>query len=90
MSKTASQKLLRDLNQRIGQIEHEKSLMAEYNGRLEQQLSECRQVSNAHCLQADNYRVQLAELRERVEELEEVGGTKIAELEAELAELKKQ
>ena len=33
---------------------------------------------------------ELAELRERVEELEEVGGTKIAELEAELAELKKQ
>ena len=81
MSKTASQKLLRDLNQRIGQLEHEKSLMAKYMGRLEQQLAElnspvqlsewqkmeaklaeCKQVSNAHCLQADNYRVKLAEL----------------------------
>jgi len=65
MSKTASQKLLRDLNQRIGQLEHEKSLMAKYMGRLEQKLSECQQVSNAHCLQADNYRVQLAALLEQ-------------------------
>ena len=87
MSKTASQKLLRDLNQRIGQLEHEKSLMAKYMGRLEQQLAElnspvqlsewqkmeaklaeCKQVSNAHCLQADNYRVKLAEQREELEE----------------------
>ena len=48
MSKTASQKLLRDLNQRIGQLEHEKSLMAEYNGRLEQQLAALREELDSH------------------------------------------
>jgi len=31
---------------------------------LKAKLDECKQVSNAHCLQADNYRVKLAELRE--------------------------
>ena len=45
MSKTASQKLLRDLNQRIGQLENEKSLMAKYMGRLEQQLAELREAA---------------------------------------------
>jgi len=59
MSKTASQKLLRDLNQRIGQLEHEKSLMAEYNGRLEQQLNLLDRLST-----------ELAELRERIQQLE--------------------
>ena len=59
MSKTASQKLLRDLNQRIGQLEHEKSLMAEYNGRLEQQLNLLDRLST-----------ELAEMRERIQQLE--------------------
>jgi len=43
MSKTASQKLLRDLNQRIGQLENEKSLMAKYMGRLEAERDELRE-----------------------------------------------
>ena len=78
MSKTASQKLLRDLNQRIGQ--------------LEQQLAECKQVSNAHCLQADNYRVQLAQLRRGLDNIKvrsyELGQRELHDMA--LAELKKQ
>jgi septal ring factor EnvC (AmiA/AmiB activator) len=71
MSKTANQKLLRDLNQRIGQLEHEKSLMAEYNGRLEQQLAEleARELGWIHSLstmemEKRELQQQLAELRE--------------------------
>jgi len=37
MGKTTSQKLLRDLNQRVGQLENEKSLMAKYMGSLERE-----------------------------------------------------
>jgi len=36
--------------------------------KMEAKLAECKQVSNAHCLQADNYRVKLAEQREELEE----------------------
>jgi len=67
MSKTASQKLLRDLNQRIGQLEHEKSLMAEYNGRLEQQLAE---LPDKLFNLLDRLSTELAELRERIQQLE--------------------
>jgi len=64
MSKTASQKLLRDLNQRIGHLEHEKSLMAEYNGRLEQQLAELEQQLARVCKHRDKLYKETRQLRE--------------------------
>ena len=45
---------------------------------------QCREVK----AERDTLKAELAALRERVEELEEVGGTKIAELEAENKELR--